>query len=206
MILIDTIFAIAILVMSVVIHELAHGYAALYLGDHTAEYEGRLTLNPIKHLDIMGSVVIPLASFLLTGIVFGWAKPVPYNPYNLKNRRWGELIVAAAGPVTNFVLALVAGFFLRFGPHFMVLSPALVTILITIVITNILLAIFNLMPVPPLDGSKILFSLLPLRWRKVQNYIEKYGFFALVFLILFFGNAVSYIVTFIFKLITGMGI
>ena len=103
---IDLIFGVAILIMSVVIHEVSHGYAALFLGDHTAEYEGRLTLNPLKHLDMVGSIIVPAISYLLGGVIFGWAKPVPYNPFNLRNQRWGDAIVSIAGPVANIFLAL----------------------------------------------------------------------------------------------------
>ena len=150
------ILIVVILILSVVIHEVAHGYAALWLGDTTAYYAGRLTLNPIKHLDMFGSVILPiLLSF--TGFIFGWAKPVPYNPYNLKNRRWGELLVAVAGPASNIILALIFGLIIRFVN----LDAGLILVAGLIVQVNIVLAIFNLIPIPPLDGSKILFAILP---------------------------------------------
>ncbi|HEY4500581.1 MAG TPA: site-2 protease family protein [Candidatus Paceibacterota bacterium] len=102
------IFSLIVLLFSVVIHEISHGYAALFLGDRTAEYAGRLTLNPIKHIDLVGTIILPVISLLLPGsFLFGWAKPVPYNPYNLRNQRWGEAIVAAAGPLSNILLALI---------------------------------------------------------------------------------------------------
>src|SRR3989344_1310585 len=110
---IDFLFQIAILIMSVVIHEVSHGYAASMLGDETARYQGRLTLNPIKHIDPVGSVVVPAISYFLGGFIFGWAKPVPYNPYNLKPGRWSEAIVAIAGPLSNLSLALIFGALLR---------------------------------------------------------------------------------------------
>ena len=133
------IFSIAILVMSVVIHEVAHGYAALWQGDVTAKYAGRLTLNPIKHLDPFGSVILPLLMALLPGnLIFGWAKPVPYNPYNLKNQRWGELIVAAAGPISNVIIALVFGLLIRFSPV-LDLPNSFVEISFTVVLINLVL-------------------------------------------------------------------
>ena len=95
----DFLFIIIVLIMSVVVHEVSHGYAALSLGDPTAKYQGRLTLNPISHLDPVGSLLVPLLGYLLGGFVVGWAKPVPFNPYNLRNQRWGEAYVAAAGPI-----------------------------------------------------------------------------------------------------------
>src|ERR1700750_249745 len=100
---------------SVIIHEVSHGYAALMQGDRTAEYEGRLTLNPLKHIDPVGTLILPILSLMLPGsFLFGWAKPVPFNPYNLRNQRWGEAIVVIAGPLSNIVIALIFGLFIRF--------------------------------------------------------------------------------------------
>src|ERR1035437_1390109 len=110
------IFQLIILLFSAIIHEVAHGYAALFQGDTTAKYENRLTLNPIRHIDPLGSVILPLLLFIFhSPVLFGWAKPVPFNPYNLRNRRWGEAIVAVAGPAVNIVIALIFGLILRFG-------------------------------------------------------------------------------------------
>ena len=111
----DFFFQIAVLIMSIVIHEVSHGYAASLLGDQTARYQGRLTLNPVKHLDFVGSILVPTISYLLGGFIIGWAKPVPYNPYNLRPGRWSEAIVAGAGPLSNISLALIFGLLLRFG-------------------------------------------------------------------------------------------
>jgi len=145
------IFSIAILIMSVVIHEVAHGYAALWLGDVTAKYAGRLTLNPIKHIDPLGSVILPFIMALLPGgFIFGWAKPVPYNPYNLKNQRWGELIVAAAGPISNIIIAIFFSILIRFSPV-IGLPYSFIEISIVVVFINLILAFFNLMPIPPLE-------------------------------------------------------
>src|SRR3989344_7445171 len=111
----DFIFQIAVLIMSIVVHEVSHGYAANYLGDPTAKYEGRLTLNPIKHLELFGSIILPTISYLFAGFIFGWAKPVPYNPHNLRPGRFSEAIVAGAGPLTRLVIALIGGLIIRLG-------------------------------------------------------------------------------------------
>lgn len=151
---VDIIFAIVILIVSVILHEVAHGYMANALGDPTARLMGRLTLNPISHIDPIGSVLLP-AVLALTGSPFliGYAKPVPYNPYNLPGR-WDEGLVAFAGPATNIILALIFGLALRFGSGAM--SVPLVSAFATICYLNMLLALFNLIPIPPLDGSKVL--------------------------------------------------
>jgi Zn-dependent protease len=200
----DAAFHIAILIMSVVIHEVSHGYAALYLGDTTAKHEGRLTLNPIKHLDPIGSVLVPLLSYTAGGFIIGWAKPVPYNPYNLRPGRWSEALVAAAGPASNLSIALVFGLLLRFaGPAG---SPAFVSILTIIVLINIILAIFNLIPVPPLDGSKLLFALFPENLQRFREFFERFGIVLLLFLVFFVGKLILPIVLAIFALITGAGL
>jgi Zn-dependent protease len=213
---IQVIFQILIILFSVVIHEVSHGYAALSLGDRTAQNEGRLTLNPIKHLDPFGSILLPMFTLFLGGFVFGWAKPVPYNPHNLRNpfgklragRNWGPALVGAAGPLANISLALVFGIALRFLPSTVGgLSGPFITNFITIasIITllNLVLAVFNLVPVPPLDGSKVLFALLPYNWRNLQNFLEQYGFFVLLLFIFFFSHWIFPVVIFLFRLITG---
>src|SRR3989344_58674 len=200
----DFIFIIVILKMSVILHELAHGYAALFLGDSTAKHAGRLTLNPVKHLDPVGSVFIPLILYIFsTGIIFGWAKPVPYNPYNLRNQKWGELIVAAAGPLTNLLLAIIFGLVIRFGINFGV-SPAFINLGSSIVILNIVLGLFNLIPIPPLDGSKILFSILPLRFYEWRQRLERFGFIIVLFFVFFLWNFVSPLIGWLFSLLTGL--
>ncbi len=202
------IFQIAILIFSVVIHEVSHGYAALMLGDHTAEYEGRLTLNPIKHIDPFGSVILPILSYMFGGFIFGWAKPVPYNPYNLRNKKWGPALVGAAGPAANITLALVFGLVVRFVPAAGA-GPAaefagnFVSIAAAIALLNLVLAIFNLMPIPPLDGSKVLFALLPYRWHSTQRFLEQYGFFLLLLFIFSFSQILSPVIMFFFRVITG---
>ena len=155
-------FSIIILIFSVIIHEVSHGYAALYLGDVTAKYAGRLTLNPIKHIDPVGSIILPLLFAISgSGVILGWAKPVPYNPYNLRNKKWGELIVAIAGPASNILIAVIFGLLIRFS-GILGLPTAFVQLSISVVLINLVLAIFNLIPIPPLDGSKVLFAFLPL--------------------------------------------
>lgn len=202
---IDIIFKIIILIFSVVVHEVSHGYAALMLGDTTAKYQGRLTLNPLKHLDWFGSVILPL---LLTvsgaGFVIGWAKPVPFNPYNLRNQRWGEAIVAFAGPLSNIIIALIFGLALRISLTYGLVSMPLLTIMSLVVLINLVLAIFNLVPIPPLDGSKILFSIFPRSFARIRPVIEGYGFI-LVLLFIFFGSQfIAPIVQYLFIHITGV--
>lgn len=201
-------FHVVILIFSVVIHEVAHGLAALALGDHTAEHEGRLTLNPIPHIDPMGSILLPVVGFFLGGIIFGWAKPVPYNPYNLRNKKWGPAIVGAAGPLANIGLALFFGLIVRFLPGIVGIFPEtfifnFMIIASTVSLLNVGLACFNLIPIPPLDGSKVLVALLPYQWRWVEGMLEQYGFLLLVIFIFFFSGVLSPVVFFFFRLLTG---
>ena len=154
----DALFVIIIIMFSAVIHEVMHGVAADRLGDPTARYAGRLTLNPIPHLDLFGSIILPaVLAIAQSPIFFGWAKPVPYNPFNLRPGRFSEAIVAAAGPFSNLGIALVVGTIMRFSP----LDTVLYAILFLVVLVNVMLFLFNLIPIPPLDGSKILSALLP---------------------------------------------
>jgi len=183
------IFLILILIFSVVIHEVSHGVMANHLGDPTAKHAGRLTLNPLKHLDPIGSVILPLFLILMSrlmggGIIFGWAKPVPINPYNFRDQRWGSAKVALAGPGSNLLVALFFGLMMRFFP-FLISVPALYLIFGYIVFINILLALFNLLPIPPLDGSHVLFSLLRGRAEEIKVFLQQYGMFILLFFIFF---------------------
>ncbi len=171
----DFIFAIIILIMSVVIHEVAHGYVANMFGDPTARLQGRLTLNPIKHLDLFGSIIVPFLTFSASGVIFGWAKPVEINPYNMKSRRMGELFTAFAGPASNLILAIIFSIILRSNLSHSFLTSGFGQICYIIVITNLTLAIFNLIPIPPLDGSKVLFALLPPRLDSIRYQIERYS-------------------------------
>ena len=189
-----TIFSLIILLFSVVIHELAHGSVANSLGDPTAKYEGRLTLNPLKHLDMFGSIILPLLLLFATagqGPVFGWAKPVPINPYNFKDQKWGSLKVALAGPLSNFALALVFGLLLRFAPYgLLAQAPGIFLMFSFIVQINIMLAIFNLVPIPPLDGSHIFLELLPRQFDRLKLFVRQYGLYLLLFFI-FFGGLIT---------------
>lgn len=200
-----TIFSLVVLLFSVIIHELAHGYAAFSMGDSTAKYAGRLTLNPLKHLDPFGSIILPLLLFIAgSPVLFGWAKPVPVNPYNFKDQKYGELKVSIAGPVANFLLAIIFGLILRFIPQsLLTANPGLEIALGFIVSMNIWLAIFNLIPVPPLDGSWILFSFLPQGFEYIKFFLRQYGIIILVFLILFGSLFWSTLINLIFQLITG---
>jgi Zn-dependent protease len=187
--------------MSVVIHEVAHGYAAALQGDPTAKLEGRLTLNPIKHLDPFGSILLPIVTFLTAGFAFGWAKPVPYNPYNLRNQRWGELIVAIAGPLSNIFLALFFGLIMRFAG--LSLPDSTFQLLGYIVVINLGLALFNLVPIPPLDGSKVLYAFLPFRFHEFRQNLERYSFIAIIFFIIFLSDYLIYPIAYLFTLLTG---
>lgn len=200
-------FQILILIMSVVIHEVSHGYAALALGDKTAQYQGRLTLNPVRHLDFFGSFLVPAISYMLGGFIFGWAKPVPYNPYNLRPGRWSEAMVAGAGPMANISLAVIFGLILRYGLSTEALwaTPAFVSITAIIVFINILLAIFNLMPIPPLDGSKLLFAIFPDSAYKLRATLEAYGLILVLLFIFLAWQLILPLIIAIFKLITGIG-
>jgi len=200
-----TIFSLIVLLFSVIIHEIAHGYVAYSLGDPTAKYEGRLTLNPLKHLDPFGSIILPLLLFIAgSPFLFGWAKPVPINPYNFRDQKYGEIKVSIAGPISNLCLAIFCGLILRFIPETIIASnPGIIITLGYIVAINLWLAVFNLIPVPPLDGSWILFSLLPDRMQNIKNFLKQYGVVILVLLILFGGSAWFTLTSILFQLITG---
>ena len=222
---INYIFIVAILILSVVIHEVSHGYIAYLLGDPTAKRAGRLSMNPLKHLDMTGSFIVPLMLILLkSSFVFGWAKPVPYNPYNLKNQKWGPGLVAVSGPLSNFLIAGVFGLVSLFLPLDQTVkteiglaavngaaifgtgyAPALFYFSSMVVWINVFLGIFNLIPIPPLDGSKVLFSFLPYnKFNNAQIFLEKYGFFILLFFLFFFSQILLPVVFFLFRLFLGI--
>lgn len=216
-------FYMATLIYSVIIHEVSHGLVALWLGDVTAKYAGRLNLNPLKHIDPFGSILLPILLFVSTGFAFGWAKPVPYNPYNLRDQKWGPTLVALAGPASNLILAALAAFiakllpvsllaksdimerfigvvggggsFLdRFGLLAQALSGSLAGILfgllLLVIYWNVILACFNLLPIPPLDGSKLLYALTSISER-TMFLLEQYGLFLLVIVIFFLSYPIS---------------
>jgi len=180
-----SIFFILVLIFSVIIHEISHGYIALYLGDDTALRAGRLTLNPLKHLDIFGSFLVPIFLIVAGGPVFGWAKPVPYDPRFLKEPKKAAGLIALAGPLSNLFVASIFAILVRILTQVSVgaITPQLFLFFNIIVQINIALALFNLIPIPPLDGSGILFSFLPSSAYKIESFLRRYGFFILLLLI-----------------------
>jgi Zn-dependent protease len=177
------IFGFIVLIFSVIIHEVAHGSVAFSLGDATAKINGRLTLNPLNHIDPIGTIILP-GLLLLAGspVVVGWAKPVPVNFNNITDKRWGALKVSLAGPAANFIIALIFALAIRFIP---MLGSEVYFIFQLVVLYNLVLAIFNLVPIPPLDGSHILFDLLPQGriLENIKDFLNRFGFIILVFLI-----------------------
>lgn len=194
----EAVFGIVILIFSIVIHEVAHGYTADRLGDPTARYAGRLTLNPLPHLDLMGSIILPVLTYFGGGFIFGWAKPVPYDPRNI-DARWGEAAVAFAGPLSNILLALVFGLLLQGG----VIPLTAVPIVEYIVLINIVLAVFNLVPIPPLDGSKLLFAFLPASAMNIRYTLERYGLVLVLVFVFFAWGIIAPIVEYLFRLFIG---
>jgi len=197
---------IIVLIMSVVIHEVSHGYMAYWLGDPTAKYAGRLNFNPVNHLDLWGSFIVPVLLIIShSPFLFGWAKPVPYNPYNLrKGGRWGEMLVALAGPMSNLLLAVVFAIMLKSG----FVSMQLISVTFMGIYLNVLLALFNMIPIPPLDGATVLRDILPTplanSYRALVSTLENnpfYGFTAVLLLILLFGNLLQTAVMYIIKLL-----
>jgi Zn-dependent protease len=188
-----------VLLFSVIVHEMAHGYVALLNGDPTAKMLGRITLNPAPHIDPIGTVLLPLI-LLLSGsrILFGWAKPVPVNPLNYRNYRWGEITVSASGPLSNLALAAVFALLLRLAPG----NPGLTFLAFYGCSINVFLALFNLIPIPPLDGSHILAILLPRDLARLYAYLEPVGF--VLILILFYTGIMSRILMPLYRLILGL--
>ena len=208
------ILAFIVLILSIIVHEVAHGYAANSLGDPTARLAGRLTLNPIPHIDLMGSIVIPaLLVFTNSPIMFGWAKPVPYNPYNLSNPRWGEALVALAGSATNIFLAILFGLIVRFS-SVLGLDQTALSLAATIAFVNLFLGLFNLIPFPPLDGFTALRGALPWNLSRgllhIEHQVRSAGTLSLIFFLLIFSYVLSApffnFVVWIFGLIVGSGV
>jgi Zn-dependent protease len=196
----EIVFYLAILIISVVLHEVAHGAVAEYFGDQTAKRLGRLTLNPLSHLDPVGSFFVPLMLYLAGAPIFGWAKPVPVDERNLRNPVKNMAVVAAAGPATNLFLAfLCAIVFHLFGN----INPDFASFLYAIVWVNVALAIFNLVPVPPLDGSRLVRAILTGRARRFWEHLEGYGFFLVALLIFFLPGFVSPIINWVVDLFLG---
>ena len=169
---------IPIIIISIIIHEVAHGWSALFLGDRTAQLAGRLTVNPIPHIDMVGSIILPVLTAVSTGLVLGYAKPVPYNPSNLREVRfagkeWSEAIVAFSGPAANFVLAILFAIALLIIDLASIpVDTMVISALVMVIFINIFLGLLNLIPVPPLDGSKILFVFVGY---KIRRFMEQYS-------------------------------
>lgn len=193
---------LGVILFSMVLHELAHGFVAYLLGDNTAKDDGRLTLNPLKHLDPVLSIIMPLLLFMSGGPVFGGAKPVPVDSRKLKHGVWGMALVALAGPVTNFLIALVAfliGFWtgqLGFVGGEMYYAVGIWgEIIVQIVMINLGFGIFNLIPIPPLDGSRVLFAIAPDGVRKVMEKMEGWGIVIVMILVIAFSGVISTVIS-----------
>jgi Zn-dependent protease len=215
------VFYFIILMYSIILHEVAHGVAALWLGDKTALYAGRITANPLKHIDLWQTIMLPVLMYLLVGFAFGAAKPVPYNPYNLKNQKWGPAMVGLAGPAANIFLALVFAVVAKFisipilqkqyiishlgnwANISVAVSGSIGAILylfcIIVIFWNVLLAFFNLIPIPPLDGSKLFFSLFKIK-TNVMIIMEQFGFIFLIIFIILFSGILGTILNFLWKI------
>lgn len=210
------VLTVAAILISVSFHEAAHAYAAWKMGDPTAKLMGRITLNPIKHLDLVGSVIVPLVLSLMHLPGFGWAKPVRVNPANFRDLRKGEIIVSLAGVMTNLGLAIVAGLIIRVATFYingsgaLSVPPALVQALQFLnlfVYLNLILFVFNLLPIPPLDGSRALAALFPVNFHGVAKHMQAASF-ALLIILLATGNLdtfISAVVRPLYTMITGFG-
>ncbi len=204
------IFTIVVLIFSIILHEVAHGYAAQALGDPTARLAGRLTLNPVSHIDPIGSILIP-AMLVLThaGIMFGWAKPVPYNPYNLRNQRWGEAIVAGAGVATNLAIAVLFALVARFAAVQGLSEFA--SLAAVVVLVNLSLGLFNLIPIPPIDGYTVLRGVLPhkasMAMARFEERMRAGGIFTLIIVLIlltqFFSTPFYRLVEYCYRILVG---
>ena len=202
------VISVVVLLFSVIVHEVAHGFVAYKRGDSTAKLMGRLTLNPIYHIDIFGSIILPACLLLVGAPAFGWAKPVPVNMYNLKNPKRDMIFVSLAGVTANFLLAVVAGaimFLIRSSGAEVSVLYSIYIIMQYVIVINIVLMIFNLIPIPPLDGSRVVLFLLPRDLAQKYAKIERYGFW--IILILLMTNILWKIIgpaaNFLIKLLSG---
>jgi len=203
--IVQLLFYFLIIIPSSIVHEYAHGFVADKLGDPTARHAGRLTLNPLAHIDLYGTILLPLFLLFISGgnFMFAYAKPVPFNPYNLKNPKRDSGLVALAGPVSNLILALIFSLLIKFLP-FGFLPMAFFQLLSIIVFANVLLMVFNLVPIPPLDGSKVLFALLPAKYHHVEQQLERSGFIILIIFLLFGFQFITPIVHWVYNLFMGL--
>lgn len=189
---------------SIVLHEVSHGFMALHLGDRTAKDLGRLTLNPVRHLDLVGSIILPLFTFFAGGFIFGYAKPVPYNPHNLRDKKYGPAKVAMAGPLTNISLAVLFGLILRFLPSSgLPVSAQSAELIQFIVLMNLVLAVFNLVPIPPLDGHWLVLTFVSDRYHQFKQAYVRSGWLIFIFFLLFGFTLIIPVVFWLFRLIVG---
>lgn len=195
------VFEVIVLVFSAIVHEYMHGWMAYRLGDPTAKDAGRLTFNPLAHLEWFGSLFFPLVMIITRmPFVFGWAKPVPYNPHNLRDRKYGDAKVALAGPLGNLIIAVFFGLCLRFLPFMSLTFNGLLSIIVYI---NLILMVFNLVPIPPLDGSKILAVFLPEKARNKFMHMERTGFILVILFVMLAASILTPVVDFLFRVIVG---
>lgn len=188
----NIVIVLLIILGSVILHELSHGLVAYWLGDDTAKVAGRLTFNPIKHIDPFMSILVPVVLYLMRAPVFGGAKPVPINTRNLKWREWGMAFVAVAGPFTNFLLALISFLIGHFtGWLYGAGGETMGFIFTELILINLGFMIFNLIPIPPLDGSRVLYAIAPDGFRDILASVEQYGFIIVYMLIFLFGDVFS---------------
>ncbi|PIW36438.1 MAG: site-2 protease family protein [Candidatus Kerfeldbacteria bacterium CG15_BIG_FIL_POST_REV_8_21_14_020_45_12] len=186
-------------IFALTVHEFSHALAGKLQGDPTAELEGRLTLNPLSHIDWIGFALLLIAGF-------GWAKPTPFNPYNLKYRKFGPVLVAFAGPISNLLAVVLFGVALRLVAQFTLLTPdnLLVIFLVFLMQINLMLALFNFIPIPPLDGSKVLYALIGERRPDIVQFLDRYGFYFLMALVFLFGDLISMLFDAVYGVVTGI--
>ncbi len=200
-------FSLIILIISIVVHEVAHGYSAYLFGDPTAKNQGRLTFNPIRHIDPFGSIILPFFMSLIPGgVILGWAKPVPINPYNFTRRRLGEFVTAFAGPLSNMIIATVFIVMIRFAGQ-LGMSDSFVELSFAIVLINSVLALFNLIPIPPLDGYRILSVFLPVDTvERFERFAQRFGMLLVLFFVFFLWNPVFLMLLSLLEVLTGVKI
>ncbi len=197
----QVIFPFLIVILSIILHEVAHGYAAYIQGDETAHRAGRLTLNPLPHIDMMGSVIVPLLALFSFGTLFGWAKPVPYNPHNIRTRI-GHAFVAAAGILTNILVAILAIVAYKTLAVQGLMTPGFGTAIITIIMVNVSLAFFNLIPIPPFDGMAIIEALFPrLQVSRGFMYSPLFLIGAILIASVLYGQFIPYVYSFVSSLL-----